>query len=107
MTQEKPSRNEDEYFAKLDAEKLQKKKAEMEAAAKAVERKSHYLKCPKCGGDLATEVFHKVQIERCPECAGIWLDAGEVDAVIAHDDQSLMRRVFMDMMTSLRGGEKE
>jgi hypothetical protein len=102
MTQEKPSRNEDEYFAKQDAELIMKRKAALEAAAQSAERKSHYMKCPKCGASLTTEEFHGVQIDRCPDCHGIWLDGGEIDAVIAHQDPGVMRRVLGDVMATLR-----
>ncbi len=105
MTQDKPSRNEDEYFAKQEAEKLRKQKAELAAAASATERKSHYMRCPKCGAGLQSEELHSVQIDRCAECHGVWLDADEIDAVIAHEDQGLLRRVVGDMMTTFRGGK--
>jgi hypothetical protein len=104
MTQEKPSRNEEEYFAKQEAEKLEKRRAEAAAAARAEERHSHYMKCPKCGATLATEEFHGVQIDRCPECHGLWLDAGEIDTVVAHEDPGLLRRVIGDMVRTFRGG---
>ena len=52
---EKPSRNEEEYFARQEAElrKERRKTAELEQAE--VERQTHHMKCPKCGYDLATE----------------------------------------------------
>jgi len=38
--------------------------------------------CPKCDGVVMMRHFfsvkHKVQIDECPGCAGIWLDAGEL-----------------------------
>jgi Zn-finger nucleic acid-binding protein len=38
--------------------------------------------CPKCDGIVMMRHFfsvkHKVQIDECPSCAGIWLDAGEL-----------------------------
>ena len=86
MTTDKPSRNEDEYFVKQDAELINRRRAEAEAAAREAERKSHYMKCPKDGHDLASSVYHGVQIETCPHCEGMWLDAGELDAV-AHEDR--------------------
>ena len=79
---------------------------EVAADAEAAERKSHYMKCPKCGRNLSTEEFHHVQIDRCPGCHGIWLDAGEIDAVVAHDDPGLMKRALGDLMAAVRGGKK-
>lgn len=104
---DKPSRNEDEYFATQERERLAKLRAETEKAAKANERKSHYMKCPKDGADLTTEEFHGIQIDRCPDCNGIWLDAGEIDTVTSHEDKGLLGRVFGDVMTSFRGKSKK
>lgn len=104
---DKPSRNEDEYFATEEREKVQKIREAARKAALSEERKSHFMKCPKDGADLNTEEFHGVQIDRCPDCNGIWLDAGEIDAVVAHEDKGLISRVFGDVMTSFRGKSKK
>ena len=103
---DKPSRNEEEYFATQEREKLAQAREEARRTALSAERKSHFMKCPKCGADLNTEDFHGVQIDRCPECHGIWLDPGEIDAVVAHEDKGLIGRVFDDVMTSFRGKSK-
>jgi uncharacterized protein len=102
MTIEKPSRNEDEYFVKQDAELLQKQRAAAEAAAVEAERKSHFMKCPKDGYDLTSSTYHGVQIETCPHCGGMWLDAGELEAV-AHDEHSnVLTRVLSDALSTFR-----
>jgi Zn-finger nucleic acid-binding protein len=106
MSTEKPSRNEDEYFAQQNAELLRKQRELADAAAREAERKSHYMKCPKDGYDLASAEYHGVQIETCPHCGGVWLDAGELD-VIAHEDRpALLTRVLADAFQSLRGAAK-
>ena len=97
MSTEKPSQNEDEYFARRDAELLKKQRTDQERAAREAERKSHYLKCPKCGADLVTDDFRGVQIDRCPDCHGLWLDAGELDALKNTGDPGLIGRVFGDL----------
>ena len=104
MNEKKPSQNEDEYFAKQSAELLQKRRAELERQRAEAERKSHYLKCPKDGYDLATSTHHGVVIEVCPHCGGLWLDAGALDALAVHDDRpNVMSRVIGDVMSTLRG----
>jgi hypothetical protein len=99
---DKPSRNEDEYFAREDAERIRKLRAEQEAEERARERRSHFMKCPKCGADLITDVFHGVQIDRCPECGGVWLDHGELDQLMKHEDPGVLRRVLSDVAASVR-----
>ena len=107
MTIEKPSRNEDEYFAQQNAELLKKQREKTEAAARDAERKSHYMKCPKDGYDLSGSEFHGVQIETCPHCGGMWLDAGELE-VIAHEDRpALMTRVLSEALSAFRGSSKK
>ena len=103
---DKPSRNEDEYFAREEREKLEKQRAAALKTAQETERKTHYMKCPKCGHDLKTEEFHDIQIDRCPNCHGVWFDAGEVDTIIAHEDKGLLGRVFGDVMSTFRGKKK-
>lgn len=104
MKPEKPSRNEDEYFAREDAELLRKQRERAAAASLEAERKSHYMKCPKDGGDLQTEAFHGVQIDRCPECQGIWLDGGEIALLMKSDDPGLLGRAMGDLWTNLKRG---
>src|SRR5688500_2615479 len=102
MTIEKPSRNEDEYFAQQNAELLRKQREKNEAAALETERKSHFMKCPKDGFDLNSGEFHGVQIETCPHCGGMWLDAGELE-VIAHEEHpTVVGRVLSDALSAFR-----
>ncbi len=42
------------------------------------------MDCPKCSGTLAEEKFGGVGVDRCSECHGIWFDAKEVRALVAH-----------------------
>jgi hypothetical protein len=105
MSTEKPSRNEDEYFTQQNAELLRQQRSLAEAAALESERKSHYMKCPKDGYDLASSQYHGVQIETCPHCGGMWLDAGEVETIAHEDRPALLTRVLSDAFQSLRGGK--
>jgi Zn-finger nucleic acid-binding protein len=101
MTTDKPSRNEDEYFVKQDAELLRKQRAQADAAALDAERRTHYMKCPKDGYDLTSSSYHGVQIETCPHCGGMWLDAGELEAVAHEERPGLLTRVLNDAFASL------
>ncbi|HJR33491.1 MAG TPA: zf-TFIIB domain-containing protein [Gemmatimonadales bacterium] len=104
MSTDKPSRNEDEYFAREEAERLAKLRAREKAAQTAAERKSHYMKCPKDGADLQSEAFHGVQIDRCPECHGIWLDGGEIELLMKSEDSGMLGRAMGDLWTTLKRG---
>lgn len=39
--------------------------------------------CPSCGGLMDLEHAHGIDVEVCLTCFGIWLDAGELDALKA------------------------
>jgi Zn-finger nucleic acid-binding protein len=107
MSIEKPSRNEGEYFAHENAELLRKQREKLEAAAAEAERKTHYMKCPKDGYDLASSEYHGVQIETCPHCGGMWLDAGELE-IVAHEQRpALMTRVLSEALVAFQGAEKK
>ena len=85
MATKKAADPEEEYFARLEAERraeLKKKLAEKEQAAAGEQRRQqHWMKCPKCGSDLTPEVSRGIEIDRCASCGGMWLDAGELDAL--------------------------
>jgi hypothetical protein len=78
-TQETPSRNEDEYFAKQDAELMKQMRAKLDKEREAQERRAHHMKCPKCGGNLKEEELGPVKVDVCSDCKGIWFDAGELE----------------------------
>lgn len=99
MTDTKPSRAEDEYFAREDAEKmhrLHKEKLEELSKQDLEERKRlHYMKCSKCGYDLETITWRRVEVEKCFHCGAIVLDDGELEKLAGEEHQgSFLREVF-------------
>jgi uncharacterized protein len=78
-TGEHPTGNEDEYFARQNAELIKQMRARLDAERLNEERHSHYMKCPKCGANLQEVLQGQVRIDVCPECQGAWFDAGEVE----------------------------
>lgn len=40
------------------------------------------MQCPNCRTPLAEEVYESVKIDRCPKCAGTWLDKGELVQIL-------------------------
>jgi predicted Zn-ribbon and HTH transcriptional regulator len=41
----------------------------------------HYMKCPKCGMELIEIDYKGIKVDKCSRCEGIWLDAGELEAI--------------------------
>jgi hypothetical protein len=99
---EKPSRNEEEYFARQDAERLQKLRETADKERIAAERKSHYMKCPKCGADLTHEERHGIEIDRCPECQGMWFDHGETEQMLASQDAGGVGKIFQSIFRGVK-----
>jgi uncharacterized protein len=81
LPNEKPSRNEDEYFVKDDAELIKQMRAKLDEEKEKSARSVHFMKCPKCGADLKEEKFGEVSVDVCPDCNGMWLDAGELEVL--------------------------
>lgn len=40
------------------------------------------MKCPNCNETLLIAERHKVEIDYCPACRGVWLDRGELDKLL-------------------------
>jgi hypothetical protein len=89
----KPSETEEEYFARIEYERLKKSQKESQKKLatdqRAKEKELHYMKCPKCGMNLVEIDYKKIKVDKCSECEGIWLDAGELDMVAQMDKGSL------------------
>ncbi|OLB18104.1 MAG: hypothetical protein AUI99_01540 [Gemmatimonadetes bacterium 13_1_40CM_3_69_22] len=102
---DKPSKNEEEYFARRDAELLRQQRDAVHRAATEAERGSHHMKCPKCGYDLITGEWHGVQIDQCTHCHGIWFDAGEAETALAHPEPNMMARVFRAVLRGVSGAK--
>ena len=109
--------SEDSWFQRnekvlLEAARLarEKREAERRQAENEDERKRlrdlHFMKCPKDGYDLSSTKFHGVQIETCPHCGGVWLDAGELAQIVHEEHPALLTRVLSDAFQSLRAARK-
>lgn len=81
----KPSKPEDEYFARVEAEKKRKRAEEYHRQLDEAERQklkeTHWMRCPKCGMELHEIVFRGVRMDKCFHCQGIFLDDGELEKI--------------------------
>lgn len=89
----KPSEKEEEYYARMEYEKKKKLDEEKNKNLKAVDRNKlkalHYMMCPKCGMNLIEIDYRNIKIDKCSECEGIWLDAGELEPIIKMEKSGL------------------
>ena len=93
-------KNEEEYFHQVEAERLAKRRAAASARKDAEERKTHFMRCPKCGGRLAPARYHGVTVDRCQDCKGVWFDAGEAESLLDKEPGALTR-FFGDLIGGL------
>jgi len=94
---QKPSEKEEEYFARLEFErkkKLEEEKHKRLAEAERVRLKElHFMRCPKCGMELIAVDYKGIEVDKCSECEGVWLDAGELEAV-SKLDKPVLDKLF-------------
>ena len=87
-TDEKPSKNEHEYFVRRDAELIKERRERLDEERSNQERSSHFNKCPRCGIDLTERDHNGAKIDQCPKCGGMWLDKGELEVIEELDRHS-------------------
>jgi predicted Zn-ribbon and HTH transcriptional regulator len=93
----KPTEHEDEYFVRMEQELKKKindlKKTNASNEENEKRRELHFMKCPKCGMDLIEIDFKGMKIDECSACRGMWLDAGEFDAM-AKIEKPVLEKLF-------------
>ena len=88
---------EEEYFARLEVERVRRvaeeRKAMLLAENRERDRALHFMMCPKCGMQLKEIAFGDVRVDKCFSCDGRWLDKGELD-LIREKDGGFMGRLL-------------
>ncbi len=78
-----PSDKEEEYFLRQEMERLRALREEHARRVAEEERRRlkelHSMHCAKCGQRMETTTVGGVEIEVCPDCGGVYLDAGELE----------------------------
>ena len=49
------------------------------------------MDCPVCRSAMIVLEIEEVEIDYCTDCAGIWLDAGELEVLLEDFDQAAGR----------------
>lgn len=91
---EKPSRNEDEYWVRYDAELLKARRAELDSARAARAAVATPPRCPRDGASLVEREFHHVKLDVCSSCGGVWLDQGELEQLTTVDRRGFLGSLF-------------
>ena len=75
-------RDEERYFFEHDQELIrawrEKANAKREKRAAAEQKQLHWMRCPKCGGEMEEIRMDILMIDRCGDCHGVYFDDGEL-----------------------------
>ncbi len=74
--------DEDQYMAQVERERL----ARLQASGIGTRA------CPRDGDRLVTRTEHKVSVDVCPSCHGIWLDNGELETILRNEEEPSVTR---------------
>lgn len=88
-----PSHDENEWFARRDIEWLKEQRAKLDAERAERENEMH---CPRCHASLGHRPYKGVSLDYCPNCHGVWLDAGEL-AMLAHESERNLLRIAKEL----------
>ena len=98
---EKPTRNEDDFFAREEAEKLHRlhseKQKQLSQAEIDAQKQLHWMKCGKCGYDLQTVRWRNVDVDKCFRCGTILLDDGELEKLAGKEEEGQFMSSFLGL----------
>ncbi len=94
----KPTTQEEAFFVKQEIERKRKVAQENMVRIQAQEQEERMkpMCCPKCGTELSEITYREQRVDRCEACGGVWLDAGEMEALAMKEGGFLwgLRKVF-------------
>lgn len=57
------------------------------------------MKCPKCSNDLVHEIYEGIEIDRCSECNGTWLDEDELPKILESREEKFDEKLIEETFT--------
>ena len=76
-----PHANEESFFALQEHELIEQMKREHQNSEE-IKRQALAQSCPKCSGKLGRYSVKGLDVERCGNCEGIWLNKGELAEIL-------------------------
>jgi len=97
VTTRKPSRPEGEFIqreqARQFAETQERERLARLQREQRERRALHFMKCPSCGSDLETKLFHTVEVGHCGACRGVWLNEAQLERLTGRES-TLLRDIL-------------
>lgn len=101
MVDKPATRQEDEYFAREEAEKLHRlhveKMKQQTSEQREAEKQAHWMRCGKCGYGLETIRWRNVDIDKCFRCGAVLLDDGELEKLAGDENKGELLRSFIGL----------
>lgn len=72
-------------------QRLEAYQHEHAAAEREQRRKTHWMKCPKCGSDMREEHLEGIEVDRCTVCNGLYFDEGELETLLMGKQEGRFR----------------
>jgi len=105
----KPSRNEDEYFHRLEIEqrmaRARQREEERARAERARLKALHEGHCPGCGAELQEVRARDGIVHQCPVCRGVWMDQAMFDRLTHQEEASYLGGIFRGLLLDYTLGE--
>jgi Zn-finger nucleic acid-binding protein len=48
------------------------------------------MKCPVCSVPTYVVEYNEIELDLCPDCGGIWFDAGELELLLSQNESSTL-----------------
>ena len=90
---------EDDYFRTLDQELIVALRDKSAAAIEEAIRQYARMRCPQCGEFLEAMPSHRVTIDTCPGCGGVWLDKGAWEGLAGLQEPGWLQRLFAGILS--------
>ncbi len=96
---------ENRFFAERDRELIENLKQQREDEHEQTIKDLATARCPRDGERLTQRELHGVTIDDCPECNGIWLDKGELEALSERQGSAGVGN-FLSQLTTILAPKK-
>ena len=105
------SRNEDEYFTRLEIERrmerARKRQAELARAERDRLRELHHDHCPECGAPLERVTVQEGEVRQCATCRGVFMEE-EMFSRLTHpqsEERGYLANLFSGLLLDFTLGD--
>jgi hypothetical protein len=100
---ERTARSEQAAAPQASAAELQSLRRQLDESRRerqeASSKERFWMICPRCGGKLEEVAHEGITLDRCHACAGIYLDRGELEAIMSAKSAGGVFRSLRDLFS--------